>query len=129
MIRRPPRSTRTDTLFPYTTLFRSRRRLVYESQNQREVVRRERPHHIFRDPEFYEAQRIGIDVAQCAEFARRGDPPRLLEDRMILEKMAHHQANAAILSRHYHQPRIIGTKRQRLSDVNMIPRRKPPFRN
>src|SRR3546814_11650865 len=25
MIRRPPRSTRTDTLFPYTTLFRSQR--------------------------------------------------------------------------------------------------------
>src|SRR3546814_11600977 len=28
MIRRPPRSTRTDTLFPYTTLFRSWRRVV-----------------------------------------------------------------------------------------------------
>src|SRR3546814_8213016 len=27
MIRRPPRSTRTDTLFPYTTLFRSLRLL------------------------------------------------------------------------------------------------------
>src|SRR3546814_5399673 len=27
MIRRPPRSTRTDTLFPYTTLFRSAERL------------------------------------------------------------------------------------------------------
>src|SRR3546814_5960116 len=26
MIRRPPRSTRTDTLFPYTTLFRSHAR-------------------------------------------------------------------------------------------------------
>src|SRR3546814_4854747 len=26
MIRRPPRSTRTDTLFPYTTLFRSAHR-------------------------------------------------------------------------------------------------------
>src|SRR3546814_18312687 len=26
MIRRPPRSTRTDTLFPYTTLFRSANR-------------------------------------------------------------------------------------------------------
>src|SRR3546814_20807586 len=26
MIRRPPRSTRTDTLFPYTTLFRADRR-------------------------------------------------------------------------------------------------------
>src|SRR3546814_4474907 len=28
MIRRPPRSTRTDTLFPYTTLFRSLTRHV-----------------------------------------------------------------------------------------------------
>src|SRR3546814_4945262 len=28
MIRRPPRSTRTDTLFPYTTLFRS---VVFEA--------------------------------------------------------------------------------------------------
>src|SRR3546814_17810065 len=32
MIRRPPRSTRTDTLFPYTTLFRSRfERLVAQA--------------------------------------------------------------------------------------------------
>src|SRR3546814_1812704 len=30
MIRRPPRSTRTDTLFPYTTLFRSLTRLQIE---------------------------------------------------------------------------------------------------
>src|SRR3546814_12355047 len=29
MIRRPPRSTRTDTLFPYTTLFRSLRLATY----------------------------------------------------------------------------------------------------
>src|SRR3546814_5398374 len=28
MIRRPPRSTRTDTLFPYTTLFRNVRTIV-----------------------------------------------------------------------------------------------------
>src|SRR3546814_4015691 len=28
MIRRPPRSTRTDTLFPYTTLFRSTRSCI-----------------------------------------------------------------------------------------------------
>src|SRR3546814_6880153 len=32
MIRRPPRSTRTDTLFPYTTLFRS---LARPSRKQR----------------------------------------------------------------------------------------------
>src|SRR3546814_8181888 len=29
MIRRPPRSTRTYTLFPYTTLFRSTRRVTF----------------------------------------------------------------------------------------------------
>src|SRR3546814_5840947 len=42
MIRRPPRSTRTDTLFPYTTLFRSvvqkhhvrgSKRVLYEASN------------------------------------------------------------------------------------------------
>src|SRR3546814_10727390 len=31
MIRRPPRSTRTDTLFPYTTLFRSAGELAAEA--------------------------------------------------------------------------------------------------
>src|SRR3546814_1713736 len=33
MIRRPPRSTRTDTLFPYTTLFRSRRETMTKPSN------------------------------------------------------------------------------------------------
>src|SRR3546814_5724957 len=33
MIRRPPRSTRTDTLFPYTTLFRSNWDEVYSFQD------------------------------------------------------------------------------------------------
>src|SRR3546814_12536412 len=37
MIRRPPRSTRTDTLFPYTTLFRS---LVGEVEDDLEVLLR-----------------------------------------------------------------------------------------
>src|SRR3546814_8408691 len=31
MLRRPPRSTRTDTLFPYTTLFRSLGELVIQA--------------------------------------------------------------------------------------------------
>src|SRR3546814_14991253 len=31
MIRRPPRSTRTDTLFPYTTLFRSKGDVVVDT--------------------------------------------------------------------------------------------------
>src|SRR3546814_20224097 len=35
MIRRPPISTRTDTLFPYTTLFRSRYSLTYVLAEER----------------------------------------------------------------------------------------------
>src|SRR3546814_4899497 len=40
MIRRPPRSTRTDTLFPYTTLFRSDRT---DAGGPRDRARAERP--------------------------------------------------------------------------------------
>src|SRR3546814_2502806 len=38
MIRRPPRSTRTDTLFPYTTLFRSVPDAFLRGADQVEVV-------------------------------------------------------------------------------------------
>src|SRR3546814_20480315 len=34
MIRRPPRSTRTDTLFPYTTLFRSSDKVLFPLSNR-----------------------------------------------------------------------------------------------
>src|SRR3546814_7399467 len=52
MIRRPPRSTRTDTLFPYTTLFRSRaaactanpRRAAAPRRTARPAARRARLH-------------------------------------------------------------------------------------
>src|SRR3546814_4544634 len=40
MIRRPPRSTRTDTLFPYTTLFRSPRSRARTSGRGRHTSRR-----------------------------------------------------------------------------------------
>src|SRR3546814_12792712 len=47
MIRRPPRSTRTDTLFPYTTLFRSparcRRRPAHAARARFRDGRRGRP--------------------------------------------------------------------------------------
>src|SRR3546814_10341464 len=42
MIRRPPRSTRTDTLFPYTTLFRSPR--GQPAQRRADALARGRSH-------------------------------------------------------------------------------------
>src|SRR3546814_7119789 len=53
MIRRPPRSTRTDTLFPYTTLFRSARITragldVYQALADFRHFELEQLHHEFR---------------------------------------------------------------------------------
>src|SRR3546814_10343710 len=44
MIRRPPRSTRTDTLFPYTTLFRSCPLRLAHCQGSAADVQRARRH-------------------------------------------------------------------------------------
>src|SRR3546814_13435035 len=47
MIRRPPRSTRTDTLFPYTTLFRSLRAAAYTGLRQPTLNELYRPFVVF----------------------------------------------------------------------------------
>src|SRR3546814_794101 len=77
MIRRPPRSTRTDTLFPYTTLFRSNgaldRQLVDEGQVAQEgydqlgISFR----HMVRGTEFGLVRRPGAEMRQLL-FGRRG---------------------------------------------------------
>src|SRR3546814_20425039 len=60
MIRRPPRSTRTDTLFPYTTLFRSRgHRGDHRRAALRETVEAER-----------NAKRIGKRAENAPVLAR-----------------------------------------------------------
>src|SRR3546814_14797726 len=61
MIRRPPRSTRTDTLFPYTTLFRSFR--ANEAQRRPAVGKGD-------DPEPYFLLQY-IECNQCSLFVRR----------------------------------------------------------
>src|SRR3546814_9602554 len=55
MVRRPPRSTRTDTLFPYTTLFRS-------------VSRRDKIRKLIRPSE---AGRLINQIAAVAEMPKR----------------------------------------------------------
>src|SRR3546814_11081041 len=53
MIRRPPRSTRTDTLFPYTTLFRS-------------IVDKTKAFNKSNAAEFYETHK-DVDAKYCGE--------------------------------------------------------------
>src|SRR3546814_7299620 len=69
MIRRPPRSTRTDTLFPYTTLFRSPHRGAppVEPGHQADIHRQGRQHEA-RAGKSPDAQ---VDVAGGGDAATR----------------------------------------------------------
>src|SRR3546814_21064487 len=69
MIRRPPRSTRTDTLFPYTTLFRSYSRRAVDLVASSLVVDMLAPLKITLD-ENYVAHRL--TDAEAAEFKASG---------------------------------------------------------
>src|SRR3546814_17051249 len=71
MIRRPPRSTRTDTLFPYTTLFRSLGAdLVFDVAGGRTEL--DQAFHGTRDVERRGAE-AGIDVDDQRHIADVGD--------------------------------------------------------
>src|SRR3546814_10338920 len=52
MIRRPPRSNRTDTLFPYTTLFRSQHQFDHDAlaRQQRHRIDQQRLRLLFTQP-------------------------------------------------------------------------------
>src|SRR3546814_14739637 len=81
MIRLPPRSTRTDTLFPYTTLFRSRGFLLVRGGLQAEDLLLVRPNE---DPDVDQHDRaephagadheaVGIELLAAEPERERGD--------------------------------------------------------
>src|SRR3546814_5704063 len=77
MIRRPPRSTRTDTLFPYTTLFRSE---VYVRNVPNSTLLRYDDHgredwHVHRRDGAGQLRRYAIDRADIPDL------PGLLDER------------------------------------------------
>src|SRR3546814_3337428 len=65
MILRPPRSTRTDTLFPYTTLFRSDRHRAIEFDDGRGILLRQRA------VQGDDSRPVGIFGPGCAGMAGR----------------------------------------------------------
>src|SRR3546814_3399079 len=73
MIRRPPRSTRTDTLFPYTTLFRSATAPAI----------RDRSHAMSNDTET--AARALVEATRSGKL---GDAYRVLDKRPVDEVQA-----------------------------------------
>src|SRR3546814_11370068 len=77
MIRRPPRSTRTDTLFPYTTLFRSKRRHGKKAPD-RDDAERATPAERLADPR---RERHADDIGERQPHEHRRDRTRALLGR------------------------------------------------
>src|SRR3546814_4635478 len=75
MIRRPPRSTRTDTLFPYTTLFRSTHEMGAVIGDDGLITVGDRSIRAIACP-------IGIDAENFAETVK-GDVARAAWERMV----------------------------------------------
>src|SRR3546814_5052201 len=105
MIRRPPRSTRTDTLFPYTTLFRSRLPL----RQYREVARgRNRPR-----PRLRICGRIGRVPDQKSADHRSEEHTSELQSLMrisyavfcLKKKKTQQPSNLLETQKHRYQPR------------------------
>src|SRR3546814_14297991 len=97
MIRRPPRSTRTDTLFPYTTLFRSVRdpRRSFVSGSGLCPPDRRRGWHARPDL-----------VAQQAPGGVTAAAPRPSRPGAVLLIAAHHRATTAALPQRAEERRV-----------------------
>src|SRR3546814_2081529 len=101
MIRRPPRSTRTDTLFPYTTLFRSGRRgraLATDDRGGVDPVRhpdeldracdagrKPGPHDAERPPDPESRRGDGPDAAHARDLGRHARAPRIRSEEHTSE--------------------------------------------
>src|SRR3546814_4194191 len=85
MIRRPPRSTRTDTLFPYTTLFRSG--IPTEALIAKVLVSKYADHvPLYRQAQIYARQDIKLDRSTLADWVGRAAwYLRPLRDRTLEE--------------------------------------------
>src|SRR3546814_552550 len=86
MIRRPPRSTRTDTLFPYTTLFRSQYRPQIGQASPRQQQRQDqqqRPQDALADDlhRVHMMQQLEIDRQQAPQAISRHRGDQAAADR------------------------------------------------
>src|SRR3546814_3215132 len=93
MIRRPPRSTRTDTLFPYTTLFRS----ISDEESIRQFYR------------FVQDRHGRLDILHNNAAASQGEE--------ILRDMAIEHMDAAVWDRAF----IVNTRGTMLMIKHAIP--------
>src|SRR3546814_9923329 len=87
MIRLPPRSTRTDTLFPYTTLFRSKGELVRARRADAAAVRFDRD--ACRPDRARRAHRARRNLVPGGQFPRSEEHTSELQSLMRISYAVH----------------------------------------
>src|SRR3546814_17943803 len=100
MIRRPPRSTRTDTLFPYTTLFRSQpQQAVGDARCDARLRRHRRVRHRcrMRDQALDAAQRFG--EGEALQAVQECTPGRLTRSGTVAAESDRKPRAHALLDR------------------------------
>src|SRR3546814_6351035 len=94
MIRRPPRSKRTDTLLPYTTLCRSPRRrarelpLVIGQRRQAELSAQERKAIVDLEIDTAQHERIEIEVRKIDPVIGAGDDGDVVTRGLVVPEIA-----------------------------------------
>src|SRR3546814_15966284 len=103
MIRLPTRSTRTETLFPYTTLFRSiaRAEVVGAGQRRPEARRPIVARQVLAQAQGDAAGAVGVDVAQRAADVRRQVDAQVVEHRQIAKVNVPDVAPLALVVEHH----------------------------
>src|SRR3546814_13843997 len=108
---RPPRSTRTDTLFPYTTLFRSAGDLAGGIGRVVEALRLDRPGdgEVGHPRLHHGAAVVEVDLQHAVEFAEA-------EDDAVGQRQRPTGQRGAGAARHYlHAARVADRKSTRLN--------------
>src|SRR3546814_19670463 len=89
MRRLPPRSPRTDTLFPYTPLFRSNRGELFGRGRIGRAAGSARSVAVLDIAEPGEQVRIDVDPDRIDRIARRADPPRFVRAGVDSQNLTH----------------------------------------
>src|SRR3546814_9101731 len=128
MIRRPPRSTRTDTLFPYTTLFRSERvrinrreeaihvEVVDRVDPEERIQAQLRPQEVVVDLVCQEAGTV--DVKLVAAVRDRGVPVEAVVEHRAAQAGGHVDRPLAVLRRLRADAADLDPKSTRLNSSN-----------
>src|SRR3546814_19928155 len=104
MMRRPPRSTRTDTLFPYTTLFRSRRDELRALARRFDQMMRDRDIHVLGGTSLFRLAKIPDAAAFAARLQQPGIHVSIFQSRPQWARFGVPAAAAAFLQRVHRAP-------------------------